>query len=77
MLIYSDWTTFFEHLILYTLALRMVLKTTYKAPGITDTSMFKLFHICMCIGINTIYLVLVYTYVKNEKAWFPFLSRWR
>ena len=36
-----------ENLIFYTMALRMVLKTTYKAPCITGTSTFKPFHICM------------------------------
>ena len=47
---------FSENLIFYTMALRMVLKTTYKAPCITGTSTFKLFHICMCFGIHTICL---------------------
>ena len=47
---------FSENVIFYTMALRMVLKTTYKAPCITGTGTFKPFQICMCFGIHTICL---------------------
>ena len=40
------------HLIFCTLALRMELKTTYKAPGITGSSTLKTSHICKHVYRN-------------------------